>query len=147
VYLVVGYYTMVDAEIVEGAAKALKASARLDLPVTATLAAVGIMPLGGIADPGVKSGKSYQQGIERSFVAPGEQICAVQYRKLSFKWFSSRDADRAFLEKEHRWKMYSNIRGQEIGTNDVVEVDLQDELELEGDRENYTSEAEGQFLF
>jgi hypothetical protein len=67
VYLVVGYYTMVDAEIVEGTAKALEASARLDLPVTATLAAVGIMPLGGIADPGVKSGNSYQQGIERSF--------------------------------------------------------------------------------
>jgi hypothetical protein len=147
VYLVVGYYTMVDAEIVEGAAKALEASARLDLPVTATLAAVGIMPLGGIADPGVKSGNGYQQGIERSFVAPGEQICAVQYRKLSFKWFSSRDVDRAFLEKEHRWKMYSNIRGQEVGMNDIVEVDLQDELELEGDHEKYTSEAEGQFLF
>lgn len=43
--------------------------------------------------------------------------------------------------------MYSNIREQEIGTNNVIEVDLQDELELEGDRENYTSEAEGQFLF
>lgn len=58
-YLVMGYYTMIDAEIVEGAAKALKASARFDLPVTAALAAVGIMPLGGIADPGVKSGNSY----------------------------------------------------------------------------------------
>jgi hypothetical protein len=43
--------------------------------------------------------------------------------------------------------MYSNIRGQEVGTNGIVEVDLQDELELEGDHEKYTSEAEGQFLF
>lgn len=100
--LVVRYYTIVDAEIVEGAAKALEASARLNLPVTAALAAVGIIPLGGIADPDIKSGNSYQQSIERSFVAPGEQICAVQYRKLNFKWFSSRDADRAFLEKKHR---------------------------------------------
>ncbi len=43
--------------------------------------------------------------------------------------------------------MYWNIRGQEVGTNDVVEVDLQDELELEGDNEKYTSETEGEFLF
>jgi hypothetical protein len=147
VYLIMGYYTIIDAEIVEGAAKALEASARLDLPVTATLAAVGILPLNGLADPGTESGNGYQQNIERRFVAPGEQICAVQYRKLSFKWFSSRDVDRTFLKKKHRWKIYSNIRGHEVGTNDIVEVDLQDKLEWEGDHEKYTSEAEGQFLF
>jgi hypothetical protein len=138
---------MVDAEIVEGAAKALETSARLDVPVTATLAALGALPLSGIADPGAEGGKGHQHGVERRFIAPGEQICAVQYRKLSFKWFSSRDVDRAFLENEHRWKMYSNIRGQEVGTNDIVEVDLRDELELEGGHEKYMSEAEGQFFF
>jgi hypothetical protein len=43
--------------------------------------------------------------------------------------------------------MYRNIRGQEVGTNDIVETDLQDELELQGDYEKYTSETEGEFLF
>jgi hypothetical protein len=33
-------------------------------------------------------------------------------------------------------------QGQEIGTNDVVEVDLHDELEIEGDHEKYTSKME-----
>jgi len=146
VFLVVGYYTMVDAEIVEGADVAVDASAGLNLPVSAALAATGMLPMGGVADPKIEGRNGGQQGTNRRFVAPGEQICAVQYRKLSFKWYSSRDVDRAFLEREHRWKMYSNIRGQEVGTNDIVEVDLQDELELEGDYEKYAPEADGQFL-
>jgi len=149
IYVVVGYHTMLDAQVVEGAADALESSGQLGLPVTeVALAAMGVMvPLGDIADPGVAGSNIKKQGIQRQFVADGEQICAVQYRKVRFKWFSSRDLDTALLEKETRWKMYWNIRGQEIGTNDVVEVELHDELELEGDREKYTSETQGEFLF
>ena len=148
IYVVVGYDTMLDAQIVEGAGEAVGSSAQLEMPVTPALAAAGIMvPLGDIADPGVTGNNLSKQGIQRRFVATGEQICAVQYRKVRFRWFSSRDLDTAVLEKENRWKMYWNIRGQEIGTNDVVEVDLQDELELQGDREKYTSEREDDFLF
>lgn len=149
IYVVVGYHTMLDAQVVEGAADALESSGQLGLPVTeVALAATGVMvPLGDIADPGVAGNNIKKQGIQRQFVADGEQICAVQYRKVRFKWFSSRDLDTALLEKETRWKMYWNIRGQEIGTNDVVEVDLHDELEIEGDYEKYTSETEGEFLF
>jgi len=149
IYVVVGYHTMLDAQVVEGAADALESSGQLGLPVTeVALAATGVMvPLGDIADPRVAGNNIKKQGIQRQFVADGEQICAVQYRKVRFKWFSSRDLDAALLEKDTRWKMCWNIRGQEIGTNDVVEVDLHDELEIEGDREKYTSETEGEFLF
>jgi hypothetical protein len=52
----------------------------------------------------------------------------------------------AFLKRESRWKMYSNIRGQEIGTNDVVEVDLEDALELDNDYEEHQSETYGKFV-
>lgn len=149
IYVVVGYHTMLDAQVVEGAADAMESSGQLRLPVTeVALAATGVMvPLGDIADPGVAGNNLKKQGIQRQFVADGEQICAVQYRKVRFKWFSSRNLDAALLEKDTRWKMSWNIRGQEIGTNDVVEVDLHDELEIEGDREKYTSETEGEFLF
>ena len=54
--------------------------------------------------------------------------------------------DKAFLERASRWKMYSNIRGQEIGLNDVVEVDLEDDLELDDDYEEYKSETYGKFV-
>jgi hypothetical protein len=43
--------------------------------------------------------------------------------------------------------MYWNIQGQKVGTNDIVEVNLQDELELESDEEKYTFETESEFLF
>ncbi len=149
IYVVVGYHTMLDAQVVEGAAGAMETSGQLGLPVTeVALAATGVMvPLGDIADPRVAGNNIKKQGIQRQFVADGEQICAVQYRKVRFKWFSSRNLDAALLEKDTRWKMCWNIRGQEIGANDVVEVDLHDELEIEGDREKYTSETEGEFLF
>lgn len=147
-YLVVGYDTMLDARVVEGAVEEMESSAQLEIPVTTSLAAAGIMlPLGDIADPGVAGNNLKKQGIQRRFIATGEQICAVQYRRIRFKWFSSRDLDRAVLEKENRWKIYWNIRGQEEGTNDVLEADLQDELELAGDHEKYTSDTEDEFLF
>jgi hypothetical protein len=77
-------------------------------------------------------------------VAVGEQVCTVQYRKVRFKWFSSSDLDKTSLEKNSRWKVYWNVRGQENGTNDVVEADLQEDLELE-DHERYVYDTE-QFL-
>jgi len=152
VYIVVGYYTMLDTQVVEGAGEELGSSAQLVVPVTASLAAASIaaagvmVPLDNVADPGVSSNSVNQRAIRRRFVATGEQICAVQYRKVRFKWFSSRDLDKALLESESRWKMYSNVRGQEVGTNDVVEVDLQDDLELESDHEKVPSETYGDFL-
>jgi hypothetical protein len=149
IYVVVGYHTMLNAQVVEGAAESSESSAQLEVPITSSItAATGVaVPLGDIADPGVVGNSLKKQGIQRRFVATGEQICAVQYRKVRFKWFSSRDLDAAVLDKENRWKMYWNVRGKQVGTNDVVEVDLQDELELEGDYEKYTSEKEGEFLF
>ena len=58
-YLVVGYYIIVDAEIVKRAACVLDISARLDLPVIVTLTAVDILPLSGIANLDTESGNGY----------------------------------------------------------------------------------------
>ena len=148
VYVVVGYHTLLDAKIIEGAAEVAESSGRLGLPVTEALAGTGvIVPLGDMADPEIAAKNSKTQGVHRRYVAIGEQICAVQYRKVRFKWFSSRDLDTATLEKGTRWKVYWNVRGQEIGTNDIVEVDLQDELELESEHEKYTIDMDEKFLF
>lgn len=134
IYVIVGYHTMTDARIIEGVVDAADTSAWLQLPVGEALATAGVVaPLGSMADPGVGVKNFHQQGVHRRFVAVGEQVCAVQYRKVRFKWFSSRDLDKTSLEKNNRWKVYWSVRGQEIGTNDVVEADLEEELELEDD--------------
>src|SRR2546423_3606683 len=148
IYVVVGYHTLLDAKIIEGAVELGESAAQLSLPVTAAIAGAGvIVPLGDIADPEIAADNSKTKSLQRRYVAIGEQVCAVQYRKVRFKWFSSRDLDAAALEKDTRWKVYWNVRGQEIGTNDVVEVDLQDELELESEHEKHIAEEDEEFLF
>lgn len=58
-------------------------------------------------------------------MAAGEQVYAVQYRKVRFKWYSSRDLDRAALEKGSQWVVHGVVRGQ-VGTNDVLEATVSD---------------------
>ncbi|KAJ5190863.1 uncharacterized protein N7498_009848 [Penicillium cinerascens] len=138
---------MTDASIIEGVVDAADASARLQLPVGEALLAAGVVaPLGNLADPGFGVNHSRQQGVFRRLVAVGEHVCAVQYRKVRFKWFSSHDLDKVSLEKNNRWKVCWIVRGQEIGANDRVEADLQEEFELEDG--NYERQVFGteQFL-
>ncbi|KAJ5772186.1 hypothetical protein N7520_002715 [Penicillium odoratum] len=147
IFVIVGYHTMTDARIIEGVVDAADASAWLQLPVGEALLAAGVVaPLGDLVDPGFGVNNCSQRGVLRRFVAVGEQVCAVQYRKVRFKWFSSRDLDKVSLEKNNRWKVYWNVRGQEIGANDVVEVDLQEELELEDDSHERHAFSTEQFL-
>jgi hypothetical protein len=63
----------------------------------------------------------------------------VQYRRIRFKWYSSRDLDRASLEK-NRWRMYWGLRGQEVGTNDVVEATMSDDEGSEDEKIASSSE-------
>lgn len=147
IYLVVGYHTMLDAQVTGGGAATSEIGGSIQVPITATLAATGVViPLGGIVDPEFAGKSKHSHGEQQQFVAPGEQICAVQYRKLRFKWYSSHDLDSAVLGP-NQWKMYWNNRGQEAGVNDVVEPELQDDLELEGDRKVQEIHGEGYFVF
>jgi hypothetical protein len=147
VYVVVGYYTLLNAVVIEGSAELVGSSVQLQMPVTASLAAAGVVVgVGQHYGPRSNASNINQRGIQRQFVASGEQVCAVQYRKVCFRWFPSHDLDKAFLERESRWKMYSNIQGHEVGTNDVVEVDLGDNLELDTDHGEYVSETYGKFV-
>ncbi|KAJ5096689.1 hypothetical protein N7456_007410 [Penicillium angulare] len=143
-YVVVGYHTMKDARIFDYVENRGDISAWLELPIEEALAAAGVgIMLGGVANPGAQVQDSHMEGNTRRFVAVGEQICAVQYRKIHVKIFSSRDLDKASLERNNFWKNYLRARGQEAGVNDVVETDLSDDLEnlddldVEGDYERH----------
>ena len=95
---------------------------------------------------GVNGSNINRQGIQRDYVAPGEQVCAVQYRMVCFKWVSSHSLDKAFLEKGTCWKMYSGIRTHGIEANDVVEIDLDDDLKLDNNCEEHQSDKYGKFV-
>jgi hypothetical protein len=73
-----------------------------------------------------------------SFVAPGERIIGVQYRKLKFNRFSSVDLSKAEL-KSNSWVMFlgdKTHKGITATTGDILEANLDesltvDDLELE----------------
>lgn len=53
IYVAVGYSMMLNAMVVEGSAELAKTSAQATIPITATLAAAGVVVLfGNIVDPG-----------------------------------------------------------------------------------------------
>lgn len=147
IYLVVGYHTMLDAQVTEEDGVTNESAGSVEVPVTAALTATGVViPIQGVLDPKVAGHSKHSQGEQKRFMAPGEQICAVQYRKLRFKWYSSRDLDSATLGP-NQWKTYWSMRGSEDGGNDIIEPDLQDDLELEGDRKIEEIPGQGRFVF
>lgn len=149
VYLVVGFHTLCDAKFAMRIESASHEGGQALVPV-GNLVTGGVDGLfgDGVLDVGLGGSHQKSQGHKKSFMAPGEQIYAVQYRKVNFKWFSSRNIDKAFLEADNRWKIFWNARGQETGEDDVVEADIDDDIELETSCEIYgTEDGKEEFMF
>lgn len=130
IYLVVGYLVVQDADIstwsmsdVEG-----KMTAQCPtIPLHTETIATGLTP-------GLLSSSGTTNNHLLVFKAPGDQIYAVQYRKLKFNWFFSRTESSAFLEKKSRWKFSMEWRGEDDGEDgeEILEASLEeDDSDLE----------------
>jgi len=151
IYIVVGYHTILDARITEQSGEQTDSSGKVVLPISAAMAAMAatgvVVPFGNIADPGLAGASGRTEDQQRQFVARGERIIAVQYRKLRFRWFSSKNVvDKVTLAKETQWKRYDRPRYLQSDGADMVEVELDDDLALEGSCEKYTAES-GEIIF
>lgn len=149
IYLVTGFHTLHDARIVEDVAIGGHIGGHAQIPLSAALVASGVLvPFGDTIDPSVSVKQTHDQGTRRTYTAPGEKICAIQYRRVRYRWFSSRELDKSYLDKRNVWKAYTTLRGK--GVDDVLEVELQeerdpDEVELGPGYEKDTLGAEGEF--
>ncbi|KAI9764066.1 MAG: hypothetical protein M1840_008870 [Geoglossum simile] len=94
----------------------------------------------GVVDPGRIEDEQQQ------FIAPAEQIYAVQYRKVCWKWFSSNKVDEITLAKKAWWKPYDGVRNLKGEPEDMIEVELEDEIALEGDHDECTTESGEAFI-
>src|SRR2546421_10831249 len=133
--MVVGYQTMVDKRALGDTTRWKEFQGRVQLPVSeaASLSTDAVVMFDDLADPGLDIQRQHDHGLRKQFVAAGEQMYAVQYRKVQFKWYSSRDLNRTALEKGNRWKVYGSLRGQEVGANDVVEATISDDGASDGE--------------
>lgn len=141
-YLVVGYYTLTNPSCTRKSTFGGSTGGGIQL----SAAAGGAVPdlVQNVLGARVNSLREVNNQRECAFSGSGEQIYAVQYRKLRFSWYSSRDIKKSFLEPNNRWKVFwdPGARGEENeddGEDDVLEVDFEDEFDL-GLDEVYVSE-------
>ena len=127
IFYVIGFHTITDARVTQKVASGKERTGQISLPVALSLTAAGVIaPLGDLLDPtvGVHHGKANE--VAEQFVAPGEQICAFQYRKICHRWLSSKSIDKATLSKVPQWVSGDRWRdeGEDDGVEDVIEVDM-----------------------
>ena len=158
IFLVVGFLTVTSAEVEHERKQASAFKAEVKVP-TIDILTHGIASLTtsdtatGALDIGVGLETGGHAHAVYSFVAPGERIIGVQYRKLHFKLLSSK------VEALDRiqWEMFLGDKkhrgGESRGTpsGDILETDLEEEMtltDLELDTEVYDATVEDtEFVF
>ncbi|KAI0197580.1 hypothetical protein F4808DRAFT_438593 [Astrocystis sublimbata] len=137
VFLVTGTKTVVDAQIGVAESKAKSSETNVQVPASLLANAAGIPVPGGVLDAGADAYRSADISEQAKFVASGEQLFAVQYRKLRVSWFSTRNVNNVSLKPTNRWEVYIGGRGEE-DENEVVDMQVGDYMEdddLEDDSE------------
>lgn len=146
IYLIIGFHTLTDARIVHESIEGRQLAGELTAPVGLSLAAVGaVAPLGGIIDPSMGGHKRILDGAKTQFVAPGEQICALQYCKISYRWLQRKNIDNLKLSKALYWTAKESWRRANFDAvkdePDILNVEIEELEKLEGDWEK--EEGEG----
>ncbi|KAI0896523.1 hypothetical protein F4806DRAFT_464828 [Annulohypoxylon nitens] len=143
VFLVTGIKTVVDAQIGIAQSKGKSSEAKFQIPTSCIATAAGIPLPGGALDAGTDAHRSLDISEEGSFSAPGEQIFAVQYRKLRVSWFSTANVDKASLKRGNQWKVYLGARGGEA--EKMVDMQVGDYIEGDDlDDDNEALDANGE---
>jgi hypothetical protein len=141
IYIVVAYHTLVDARILEQLGGQSSVSGNLAIPVSTALTASGVVVPFNVADPGLSGFRGRMEDEQRQFMAPGEQIYAVQYRKVHWRWFASKKVDEMTLAKKAWWKKYDGPRNLQGEAEDIIAGELEDEITLEGDYDECAMES------
>jgi hypothetical protein len=143
IYVIVAYHTLLDARIIEQLGGQSTAGGNLAIPVSTALTAFGVVvPFSNVADPGLGGFRGCIEDEQRQFVAPGEQIYAIQYRKVRCRWFAGNKVDEMTLAKKTWWERYDRPRYLQSEIEDMIEVELEeDEIALEGDRDECAIES------
>ncbi|KAL2168569.1 hypothetical protein VTG60DRAFT_7174 [Thermothelomyces hinnuleus] len=139
IYMIVGFHTMTDANIRQQSVVGKNAGGHVSVSTSLSLATARVVALHGDAvDPNVALRRQFLDGAQSQFVVYGEQVCALEYRKMRHSWLSSRDIDQSRLSKVRQWPSIDRTRDEEDGVDDIIEVELADIQGLDGDWEKQT---------
>jgi hypothetical protein len=142
VYLVTGYHTLLDARIYEQSGEQRFSGAEITAPLSMALTASGvIVPLGEIMDPKLGGSHGRTEDTQKQFTAPGEQVFAIQYRKIRHKWFRKADVEKLMLDRKIHWERYDRPRYFQGEAEDSIELDLENQIALEAKCEEFATQS------
>lgn len=136
IFMIVGMHTLTDTQFLESSMAEHQLQGQATAPVGLSLAAAGaIVPFSDLFDPSVHAESQRSAGSRVRLFAPGELICALQYRVISYGWRSSRDVANLKVSGTRRWSCMEGGRrdayvDETEDDEDIIEVDLKDEEEL-----------------
>ncbi|KAJ9483611.1 hypothetical protein VN97_g9786 [Penicillium thymicola] len=135
VYLVCGIKILIDARVDLDRHRETNLGVTASLPAALIASAAGVpapIPLDSGLDISGSVSLAKESNEEVGYTAIGEQVFAVQYRKIHFSWFSTHKVDKAYLAKGNRWKSYLAVRAGQAGgdANDGVDAEVADPLAL-----------------
>ncbi|KAF9761672.1 hypothetical protein IL306_003751 [Fusarium sp. DS 682] len=141
IYMIVGIQTLTDARIVQTSARGRQAEGHVNVPVSLSLAAAtAIMPFAELVDPAVHGEHQDVESGQLWLVAPGEQVCSLQYRAVKPRWLSSRLIKTPRLSETRQWSCMEGDKRDtydddedEEEDEDMIEVDFGDVDVLEGE--------------
>ena len=87
-------------------------------------------------------------GEKTQFFAPGEQICALQYLEVSYRWLYSKKVQNLKLSKGPRWTASEDWRKTSVDEAedepDLLEVEIEELKKPDGEWER--EDAKGEVL-
>ncbi|KAK3614179.1 hypothetical protein LTR56_027421 [Elasticomyces elasticus] len=131
-FLIVGICTLTDTRFLQTSVKEQGSQGQVTVPVSLSLAAAGaVVPLAGLVDPSAHGSFARFASNGTRIFAPGEQVCAVQYREIGYKWLSSRVIENVRLSKTRQWSCTEGNRRNAYDSEDeddeyVIKVDIKD---------------------
>lgn len=131
VYLVCGLKTVTDANVELAMSRGSEADFTVGVSGSQIATAAGMpVPLPSALGLDVEAGLHLRKDFREksSYNATGEQVFAVQYRKVSFAWFSRSKVDRSYLERGNHWQSTMNSRAVFEGEEDSVDAELGDPI-------------------
>jgi len=126
VYIVCGLKILVDARICQSLVQSSEKGGSVQIPGAVIMATAGVptFPFNDSLDVGMERNIKRASREKEEYLAEGEHIFAIQYRKVKIGKFSTSKVDPDYLLGGSRWKIYLSSRGgPKVNEKDGIDVE------------------------
>lgn len=123
VFLVIGLATVRDGNLERYTESNSRITGEATVPLAGAVGGAAQVVVGNVS---ASVSHNREDGNRVRFTGVGEQVYAVEYRKVKFRFLRSKEIDKGTLESGTRWEMFWTMRGSQ-NDEDVLEAELCDE--------------------